>query len=75
MYVFALLFHTHKPTIDPLNVTQTSLSGGFYVLPTQVLNDRTRSQHSITLRSLEKLCDYVEYAALGAAVEAAAIDR
>lgn len=71
VYVFALLFHSHKPTVDPLNVAQWR----FYVVPTQVLNDQTRSQHSSTLRSLEELCDYVEYAALGAAVEAAASDR
>ncbi|MCC6170321.1 MAG: hypothetical protein IT329_24095 [Caldilineaceae bacterium] len=71
VYVFALLFHTHKPTVDPLNIAQWR----FYVVSTQVLNDRTRSQHSITLRSLEKLCSYVEYAALSAAVEAAAADR
>jgi hypothetical protein len=51
VYVFALLTHQEKSTIDPLNVRQWR----FYVLPTPVLDARTRSQHSITLRSLEKL--------------------
>jgi len=51
IYVFALLAHKDKKTIDPLNLNQWR----FYVLPTEVLNRRKRSQHSITLRSLEKL--------------------
>jgi len=51
VYVFALLAHKDKATIDPLNVSQWR----FYVLPTSVLNNRTRSQHSITIPSLEKL--------------------
>lgn len=51
VYVFALLAHKDKPTIDPLDVTQWI----FYVLPTSILNNRTRSQKSITLPSLETL--------------------
>lgn len=51
VYVFALLWHQDKPTIDPLNVRHWQ----FYVLPTAVLDDRTRSQHSITLRTLNVL--------------------
>lgn len=51
IYVFALLAHVDKATIDPLNINQWR----FYVLPTEVLNSRTRSQHSITLKSLETL--------------------
>ena len=39
-------------TLDPLNLDQWS----FYLVPTQMLNQRTRSQHSITLKSLEVLC-------------------
>jgi len=38
--------------VDPLNIDQWH----FYVLPTAVLDARKRSQHSITLKSLEKLC-------------------
>jgi hypothetical protein len=52
VYVFALLAHQDKTTIDPLNVNQWQ----FYVLPTTTLDARTRSQHSITLKSLEQLC-------------------
>lgn len=52
VYVFALLHHTDKASIDPLNVRQWT----FYVLPTRSLDARTRSQHSITLRSLQGLC-------------------
>jgi hypothetical protein len=51
VYVFALLAHKDKATIDPLNIAQWI----FYVLPTSILDNRKRSQHSITLRSLEKL--------------------
>jgi hypothetical protein len=51
IYVFALLVHREKSTIDPLNLTQWR----FYVLPARVLDERTRSQHSITLRTLESL--------------------
>jgi hypothetical protein len=51
VYVFALLAHQDKPTLDPLDVSQWQ----FYVLPTAVLDGRTRSQHSITLKTLEKL--------------------
>jgi hypothetical protein len=50
VYVFALLAHTDKGTIDPLDVGQWR----FYVLPTSELDARTRSQHSITLGTLEK---------------------
>lgn len=69
VYVFALLAHTEKTTIDPLNVNQWR----FYVLPTTALDVRTRSQHSITLNSLEKLCgEAVHYAELRQAVKKAA---
>lgn len=66
VYVFALLVHTHKATIDPLNLDQWR----FYVLPTTVLDARKRSQHSITLKSLEGLCfGAVTYVDLPKAVE------
>ena len=51
VYVFALLAHKDKSSIDPLNVRQWR----FYVLPSVILDARTRSQHSITLNSLEAL--------------------
>src|SRR5215510_12849226 len=66
VYVFALLAHTDKTTIDPLNVNQWQ----FYVLPTATLDARTRSQYSITLKSLEQLCGgAVHYVGLRKAVE------
>lgn len=52
VYVFALLAHTDKNTVDPLDLGQWQ----FYVLPTSTLNTRTRSQHSITLPSLQRIC-------------------
>ena len=68
VYVFALLHHQDKATIDPLDTTQWS----FFVLPTRVLNERTRSQHSITLNSLQKLAGpAVTYSGLAIAVECA----
>lgn len=51
VYVLALLKHQNKATIDPLNLDQWE----FFVLPTSVLNERTRSQHSITLPSLLRI--------------------
>ena len=51
VYVFALLAHLDKATLDPLNLDQWE----FYVLPTRTLNGRKRSQHSITVPSLRRL--------------------
>lgn len=51
VYVFALLAHKDKPTINPLDVSQWKL----YVMPTFELDKRERSQHSITLNSLRAL--------------------
>lgn len=51
IYIFAVLAHMEKSTVDPLNVSHWR----FYVLPTRVLDDRIRSRHSITLKSVEML--------------------
>lgn len=51
VYVFALLHHKDKASVDPTKLEQWS----FWVLPTHKLDERTRSQHSITLRSLQGL--------------------
>jgi hypothetical protein len=67
IYVFALLAEQNKALIDPLNLSQWK----FYALATSVLDRRERSQHSITLRSLEKLTGAVGFSALRDAVEAA----
>jgi len=65
VYVFALLAHTDQATLDPLDVSQWE----FYVLPTRVLDERRRSQHSITLPSLRTLAGKaVDFAGLADAV-------
>lgn len=69
VYVFALLANQDKQTVDPLDVSQWL----FYVLPTSELDGRSRSQHSITLPTLCKLCDRsVAYQDLKGAVREAA---
>jgi len=57
VYVFCLLYHDNKQTVDPLNLNQWE----FYVLATVELNNYTRSQHSITLKSLKALTQAVSY--------------
>ncbi len=52
VWVFALLAHKDKSSVDPMKIEQWE----FYVVPTNTLKSRTRSQDSITLPSLEKLC-------------------
>jgi hypothetical protein len=66
IYVFALLAHKTKSTIDPMNVDQWQ----FYVLPTEEINKRKRSQHSITLKSLEQLRSAIPYDSLKRVIEA-----
>jgi len=51
VYVFAVLSHLDKATVDPLDVGQWR----FWAVPTHVLNARRRSQHSITFKSLMRL--------------------
>ena len=57
VYVFCLLKHEEKATVDPLNLDHWE----FYVLATERLNNYERSQHSITLKSLKALADPVGY--------------
>lgn len=65
VYVFALLAHQDKPSIDPLDLTQWQ----FWAVATAVLDARTRSQHSITVASLTKLAgEAVPFARLAEAV-------
>ena len=69
VYVFALLAHQDKHSIDPLNIGQWQ----FYVLPTSALDARQRSQYSITLKSLQRMCGSpVGYGDLAEAVNRAA---
>ena len=65
VYVFALLAHQDKVSLNPLDASQWE----FYVVATSVLNARTRSQHSITLASLQRLGRSVKYRELAAAVD------
>ena len=53
VHVFALLAHTDKATVNPLDLDQWV----FFVLPTAVLDGRSRSQHLITLKTLEGLTE------------------
>lgn len=70
VYVFALLAHKDKSTIDPLNVDQWK----FYVMPTRVLNKRISNQKSIHLKSLESFAGQgIGYLELRDAVTKAAL--
>ena len=72
VYVFAVLAHQDKITIDPLNVDQWE----FYVLPSATLDARTRSQYAITLPTLRRLSGGpVTYAKLRTEVMRAADSR
>ena len=51
IYVFCVLAHKDKNTINPLNLDQWV----FYILPTKILNNVVGDQKSITLSSLKKL--------------------
>lgn len=69
VYVFALLAHKEQATLDPLDVSQWE----FFVVPTVVLDERKRSQASITINSLRALHGAsVTFGDLGEAVERAA---
>lgn len=49
VWVLSLLHHVDQATLNPLDVSQWC----FFVVPTWFLDQRVRSQHSITLASLE----------------------
>jgi hypothetical protein len=51
VYIFALLSHQDRATIDALNVAQWD----FYVLLTSSLNTKSLSQKTISLGALQKL--------------------
>jgi hypothetical protein len=65
VYVFALLAHTDRAIVDPLNVAQWK----FYVVPTASLDARSLTQKVIGLAPMKKLAgDPVGYAALADAL-------
>lgn len=71
VYVFALLAHQEKLTVDPLDVSQWE----FYVLPTYKLDQRKRSQHSIHLNTLQKYAKSLSFYDIREAVVAAHADQ
>ncbi len=71
VYVLALLAHRDKSTLDPLDLDQWE----FYVVTTRAINERARSQHSITLNSLRRMdAGPVSFRDLSAAVRKAMRD-
>jgi hypothetical protein len=64
LYVFALLAHREKETLDPTDLSQWR----FFVLPTDVLNTRVPLQRRISLSSLMNLepqgCTFEEFASV-----------
>ena len=64
LYVFALLAHRIKSTVDPMNLDQW----GFYVLSAAELDTRLGSQKTITLSELTKLVSPVPFQGLETAV-------
>lgn len=69
VYVFALLKHEDKESIDPMDLTQWE----FYAVATTWLNERRRSQSSITLTSLRRHFGPVSFPRLKEAVNEAAV--
>ncbi len=67
VYVFCLLASKNQEEIDPLKLEQWE----FFVLPTIALDRYERSQTSITLNSLNKLCSATKYPKLKDEIEAA----
>jgi hypothetical protein len=60
VYVFCLLHHKDKKTVDPLNMEQWS----FYVISTSTINKIFKERKSISLKSLEKITSRIEYSQL-----------
>jgi hypothetical protein len=68
VYVFCLLHHTDKTTVDPLDLDQWT----FYVLSSRVLNEQVGEQRRISLSRLLTLVPaQVGFDGLGEAVNAA----
>lgn len=51
IYIFCVLAHKDKKTVNPLNLSQWD----FYILDTEVLNKKVPTQKTITLSSLLRL--------------------
>ncbi|GAA1460884.1 hypothetical protein NE857_09855 [Nocardiopsis exhalans] len=71
-YVFCVLHHQDKPSLDPLDLGQWT----FYVLPTRVLDEQRPEQQTIALSSLLELGPaQTDYPGLAAAVASAVEDH
>ena len=69
VYVFCLLHHQDKATVDPLDLSQWK----FFVLSTETLNERLPAQKSLSLASLLRLKpEECEFSNLRRAIESAA---
>ena len=67
LYIFCVLSHRDKSTVDPLNLDQWD----FYLLTANVLNSQLPAQGEITLSRLLQLAPtHVKYSELQAAIEA-----
>ena len=51
IYIFCVLSHKDKNSVDPLDLSQWD----FYILETKVLNEKVKTQKTITLSSLLKI--------------------
>ena len=72
VYVFALLKHQDKLTLDPMNVEQWE----FYVLPTAVLNEKIPHQKGIRLSTLRGLGPEIAgFGEISAAIERLFVNR
>lgn len=68
VYVFALLKHRNKSTLNPLNIDQWS----FYVISTRILNRLVPNQRSVTLSKLASLgALQVSFSGLAGSIERA----
>lgn len=67
VYVFCLLHHTDKASVDPLDLRQWT----FFVMSNRELDAYTRSRHSITLKSLRTVAREVDFQGLGGLVREA----
>ncbi len=66
VYIFCVLSHKDKSSVDPLNLSQWD----FYILETKVLNEKVKTQKTITLSSLLKLNPIkIKYDSLKAKIE------
>jgi hypothetical protein len=57
VYVFCLLHHKDKVTVNPLNMNQWE----FYVVETKKINDEKPTQKSIGINGLKEMTDAVSY--------------